>query len=180
MATTTETPVPAVAIIRNMASDSHRGGPNPERSRSNRGGRSRGRGRGSRGGPGGFHGEGNPFHQRQNNRNTSNSSILPAPSLPPPPDLGGGGSFGGRLTEDARTGEGEVGAVATRGGGGDEKAVEAEVCFICASPVVHNAVTACNHRTCHICALRMRALYKNRQCMHCRVILPLPTMTGAS
>lgn len=49
--------------------------------------------------------------------------------------------------------------------------VEAEVCFICASPVVHNSVAPCNHRTCHICALRMRALYKTKDCAHCRVLL---------
>lgn len=47
--------------------------------------------------------------------------------------------------------------------------VEAEVCFICASPVVHNAVAPCNHRTCHICSLRLRALYKTKACAHCRV-----------
>ncbi|MCJ1377878.1 hypothetical protein MMC17_000974 [Xylographa soralifera] len=46
--------------------------------------------------------------------------------------------------------------------------VEAEVCFICASPVVHNSVAPCNHRTCHICALRLRALYKTKACAHCR------------
>jgi hypothetical protein len=50
-----------------------------------------------------------------------------------------------------------------------EEEVEAEVCFICASPVVHNSVAPCNHRTCHICALRMRALYKTKDCAHCRV-----------
>ena len=50
-----------------------------------------------------------------------------------------------------------------------EDGLEAEVCFICASPVVHNAVAPCNHRTCHICALRLRALYKTRACAHCRV-----------
>ncbi|MCJ1474621.1 hypothetical protein MMC13_003281 [Lambiella insularis] len=48
------------------------------------------------------------------------------------------------------------------------EAVEAEVCFICASPVVHNSVAPCNHRTCHICALRLRALYKTKACAHCR------------
>ncbi len=53
-----------------------------------------------------------------------------------------------------------------------EEAVEAEVCFICASPVVHNSVAPCNHRTCHICALRMRALYESKDCPHCRVSLP--------
>ena len=46
---------------------------------------------------------------------------------------------------------------------------DAEVCFICASLVVHNSVAPCNHRTCHICALRLRALYKTRACAHCRV-----------
>jgi hypothetical protein len=46
---------------------------------------------------------------------------------------------------------------------------DGEVCFICASPVIHHAVAPCNHRTCHICSLRMRALYKNKACAHCRV-----------
>ncbi|KAG9512611.1 hypothetical protein KCV07_g9325, partial [Aureobasidium melanogenum] len=46
--------------------------------------------------------------------------------------------------------------------------VEAEVCFICASPVVHQSVAPCNHRTCHICSLRLRALYKTKTCAHCR------------
>ena len=49
---------------------------------------------------------------------------------------------------------------------------ETEVCFICASSVVHQSIAPCNHRTCHICGLRMRALYKNRDCAHCRVVDP--------
>jgi hypothetical protein len=58
----------------------------------------------------------------------------------------------------------------------DGNEVEVEVCFICASPVVHNSVAPCNHRTCHICALRMRALYKTKDCAHCRVssLCPIP------
>ncbi|KAF1355438.1 hypothetical protein BDV97DRAFT_345551 [Delphinella strobiligena] len=50
----------------------------------------------------------------------------------------------------------------------DGEDLEAEVCFICASPVVHNSVAPCNHRTCHICSLRLRALYKTKACAHCR------------
>jgi hypothetical protein len=46
---------------------------------------------------------------------------------------------------------------------------DAEICFICASPIQHTAVTPCNHRTCHICSLRLRALYKVKTCAHCRV-----------
>lgn len=50
----------------------------------------------------------------------------------------------------------------------EEEDTEVEVCFICASPVIHNAIAPCNHRTCHICALRLRALYKTKACAHCR------------
>ncbi|KAI9812513.1 MAG: hypothetical protein M1832_000407 [Thelocarpon impressellum] len=91
----------------------------------------------------------------------------------------GGGSFGARLTGDAMAtkgeGKGEVGGETGGETGGQtggpmdgEVQVEVEVCFICASPVVHNAVSPCNHRTCHICALRLRALYKTKACAHCR------------
>ncbi|KAL2868753.1 E3 ubiquitin-protein ligase HEL2 [Aspergillus lucknowensis] len=49
-----------------------------------------------------------------------------------------------------------------------DDADDAEICFICASKVEHNSISPCNHRTCHICALRLRALYKNKACAHCR------------
>lgn len=53
----------------------------------------------------------------------------------------------------------------------DDVASDADspVCFICADPVIYSAIAPCTHTTCHICALRMRALYKNRACAHCRV-----------
>jgi hypothetical protein len=50
----------------------------------------------------------------------------------------------------------------------DDDDPDAEVCFICASPVQHTAVAPCNHRSCHICSIRMRALYKTKACAHCR------------
>lgn len=53
-----------------------------------------------------------------------------------------------------------------------DDADDGEVCFICASKVEHTSVSPCNHRTCHICALRLRALYKNKGCAHCRVSSP--------
>ncbi|KAF3013102.1 hypothetical protein E8E15_000514 [Penicillium rubens] len=52
-----------------------------------------------------------------------------------------------------------------------DDADDGEVCFICASAVEHTSVSPCNHRTCHICALRLRALYKNKACAHCRADL---------
>ncbi|MCJ1251627.1 hypothetical protein MMC30_008862 [Trapelia coarctata] len=120
---------------------------------------------GRRGGPGGARGQRGGFNSNTYNRQPVESAIEPGPLKPPPPGLGGGGSFGGRLTEDAQNKEGEGDAKEKDEGAED---VEAEVCFICASPVDHNSVAPCNHRTCHICALRLRALYKTRACAHCR------------
>ena len=99
-------------------------------------------------------------------RDFSSTDNAPAPPIPPPPGLGSGGTFGGRLTKDAemKKGEGEAGKQSATEDDG-----ETELCFICASDVVHTSVGPCNHRTCHICALRLRALYKNRACAHCRV-----------
>ena len=136
--------------------------------RGGRGGPRGGQSRGQRGARGGISDRGKrTFGDRsQRGRRVSGPENRPAPSLPPPPGLDGGGSFGDRLTEDAETKEGEE-ELQEQDQEGDN--VEAEVCFICASPVVHNSVAPCNHRTCHICALRLRVLYKTRACAHCRV-----------
>ncbi|TRM61268.1 hypothetical protein BD626DRAFT_501962 [Schizophyllum amplum] len=45
---------------------------------------------------------------------------------------------------------------------------DAPVCFICAEPVKYYAVSSCNHRTCHVCSLRLRALYKKTDCTFCK------------
>ena len=92
-----------------------------------------------------------------------------------PPGLPARGTFGGRLTEDASKPQGEtIGQGATA-----EEAVEeeGEVCFICASPIEHTSIAPCNHQTCHICALRLRALYKTRACAHCRSEAPFVVFT---
>ncbi|KAB5522129.1 zinc finger protein [Coniochaeta sp. 2T2.1] len=54
---------------------------------------------------------------------------------------------------------------------------EAEVCFICANPINHHSLAPCNHATCHICALRLRALYKDKNCPHCRTPAPFVIFT---
>ncbi|GAA5949159.1 hypothetical protein JCM3765_003309 [Sporobolomyces pararoseus] len=41
-------------------------------------------------------------------------------------------------------------------------------CFICAEPVQYWALGSCNHRTCHTCSIRLRALYKKRECTFCK------------
>ncbi|KAM3414676.1 E3 ubiquitin-protein ligase hel2 [Cercospora zeina] len=125
-------------------------------SRGNRG-RGRGRGRGGRDGRG-------DAHHNNRDRACSNSQ-QDSSAVQSPPQPSGPGVFGARLTKDAAEQTQGDGAGAEVEGGDD---VEAEVCFICASPVSHNSVAPCNHRTCHICALRLRALYKTKACAHCR------------
>jgi len=71
------------------------------------------------------------------------------------------------MLPDAGTGTG-TGTSADADADADADAEEGEVCFICASPVQHTAVAPCNHRSCHICSLRLRALYKTKACAHCR------------
>ncbi|KAG0266124.1 hypothetical protein BGZ95_003108 [Linnemannia exigua] len=41
-------------------------------------------------------------------------------------------------------------------------------CFICTENIVIFAVSDCNHRTCHLCSLRLRALYKTKNCAYCK------------
>lgn len=48
---------------------------------------------------------------------------------------------------------------------------EGELCFICTEPVTTFAVSECDHRTCHRCSLRLRALYKTHNCAYCKVSL---------
>ena len=43
--------------------------------------------------------------------------------------------------------------------------------WICAEPAKLYSVGPCNHRTCHICAIRLRALYKVRECTFCKASL---------
>jgi len=49
------------------------------------------------------------------------------------------------------------------------EAGDIEVCWICAEPIKYYAVSECNHRTCHVCAIRLRALYKKTDCTFCKV-----------
>ncbi|GAC97750.1 hypothetical protein PHSY_005337 [Pseudozyma hubeiensis SY62] len=55
--------------------------------------------------------------------------------------------------------------------GDDELPPEAELCFICADPVKLTSVAPCDHRTCHICALRLRVLYKKDECTFCKATI---------
>ena len=141
--------------------------PAENKSRNSRGGRyhnntrGRGRGRGNRGIS--THGPSSDQHPTQQPYRPSQ----PAPPQSPLDDIGGGGVHGPGPTIDVVPREGNERVMESRKE--REEDFEAEVCFICASPVEYNSIAPCNHRTCHICALRLRALYKTRACAHCRV-----------
>ncbi|KUJ22867.1 uncharacterized protein LY89DRAFT_777890 [Mollisia scopiformis] len=127
------------------------------------GGRGRGRGGRGRGRGDGAHNENGGYNNRQSHRGRGGGfrgAANPHGARPQavPGNAGTAPALG--------PGSGESKAGKTIAEGADES--EAEVCFICASPVMHEAIYPCNHRTCHICSLRMRALYKDKNCVHCR------------
>ncbi|KAI9281814.1 hypothetical protein BY458DRAFT_552596 [Sporodiniella umbellata] len=51
----------------------------------------------------------------------------------------------------------------------DTNEIEEDFCFICTESVKYYALAPCGHRTCHMCTLRLRALYKTKQCAYCKV-----------
>ena len=120
--------------------------------------------RGSRGGQ--HRSRGTRGHGRADSNTTAGIVEPVAPNTEPPGPLDRRGISDNSPSGDADVNEGEDKGKKFIEMAGEEG--EADVCFICASPVVHSAVAPCNHRTCHICSLRLRALYKNKACAHCR------------
>ncbi|KAL1393561.1 zinc finger protein [Phyllosticta capitalensis] len=116
-----------------------------------RGGRRGGRGRGNKGGQTG---------STRENGAVDDSANTTSPGA-------NRGNFGAHLTQQTSPKDG-VGKKDKQPAQDGEEDQEGEICFICASPVVHQSIAPCNHRTCHICSLRLRALYKNKACAHCR------------
>ncbi|KAI8610118.1 hypothetical protein BC830DRAFT_1172959, partial [Chytriomyces sp. MP71] len=53
-------------------------------------------------------------------------------------------------------------------------------CFICTDPISWYAVGECNHRVCHLCSLRLRALLKDNNCSMCKTTLSDVIFTGES
>lgn len=139
--------------------------PNARGGRS-RGGRGRGRGgdglahtdrepnRGGRRGRGGGRGRGDRDRGTDNHSTAMNASDLTA-----------------KLSQVAAS---KAPAVQPPGEGEAEDD-DQEVCFLCASDISFRALPPCNHWTCHVCALRMRALMQNKACSYCKVSdLPSP------
>ncbi|KAI9314552.1 hypothetical protein BX666DRAFT_2029424 [Dichotomocladium elegans] len=58
-----------------------------------------------------------------------------------------------------------------------ESDASGDLCFICTEPIATYAVGQCDHRTCHLCALRLRALYKTMNCAYCKSEQPTVIFT---
>ncbi|KAJ2228555.1 hypothetical protein IWW45_006555 [Coemansia sp. RSA 485] len=117
-------------------------------------GRGRGRGRGARtGGPPG------PKQGGANRgRSGSNGSATAAGQRP-------------RVRASAKTNDTEADGDSNVDGGDSEDVEDGDVCFICADTVKFYAVGECDHRTCHVCNLRLRALFKSKACPYCKTDL---------
>jgi hypothetical protein len=51
-------------------------------------------------------------------------------------------------------------------------------CIVCCEPVEYCSLGVCNHHeVCHVCSLRLRALYKSNSCSFCKVINPFSFTT---
>ncbi|KAK2001521.1 hypothetical protein LX36DRAFT_628608 [Colletotrichum falcatum] len=142
----------------------------------NRGNRNRGRGRGGGGGSGGGGGGAGAGGRGSGNSGTrgrgrggrgrggSNAGSAPQPnvsSAPPPSHTNPDNKVLARTVTE----------------GDDTASSDGEVCFICAEPIKFHSIAPCNHKTCHICGLRMRALYKTKDCPHCRTPSPFVVFT---
>ncbi|TCD70278.1 hypothetical protein EIP91_004179 [Steccherinum ochraceum] len=113
------------------------------------GGNNRGRGKGgNRGGRGGNRGRGGShIRQPQSSGQEENVKLeLTSPTVEETPAAAVNGAATTQTEEEA-----------------DEA-----VCWICAEPVKYYSISQCNHRTCHVCALRLRALYKKLDCTFCK------------
>lgn len=79
-----------------------------------------------------------------------------------------------RLAIEKAEREREQEAAASSRMGADGEQEEIDTCYICAEPVKYYALGTCSHRTCHVCSLRLRALYKKRECTFCKVCELVP------
>jgi E3 ubiquitin-protein ligase ZNF598 len=107
----------------------------------------------------------------QSNHNRIPSDGAMRPNGGPPPGLPSNAVTSASSPNDAPLDKGKAVQEATLDASEDalNDSPEGDICFICASRIEHTSIAPCNHQTCHICSLRLRALYKNRACAHCRV-----------
>ena len=132
----------AESSVQNQAQSQRAGGPNQRRRRPH----------GGRGGRGGAKSKG-----------VAPSTTSSAPNVHP--STANGENEGGSGSHD----ETENPAAQTQTDVQQDASQEQDSCWICAEPIKYYAVSECNHRTCHVCALRLRVLYQKLDCTFCKV-----------
>ncbi|GAA5988674.1 hypothetical protein JCM10908_003670 [Rhodotorula pacifica] len=149
-------PVPAVAFTNSPARP--RAHLNAARGRGG-GGAHKGKGRADHGGGGGRSGGHQPHRtNQQSNSNSTTTADRQAQML----------AVNARAAAMAKAAD----------EAGDSQ--DGEICFICAEgPVEYWSVGECNHRTCHTCSIRLRALYKKNECTFCKTECPTVVFTGS-
>ncbi|KAF4127007.1 E3 ubiquitin-protein ligase ZNF598, partial [Geosmithia morbida] len=149
-----------------------------EDSRGNsRGGGSSGNNSSSRGGAksGGRGGRGNNNRSKGRGgggRDKDNASAAAAAADPAGPASAGNGSEATSALKNPAAQDLAASVRPANATGDQDVPDDDDVCFICANTVTYHSITPCNHSTCHICGLRMRALYKDKNCAHCRTAAP--------
>ncbi|OHE93278.1 zinc finger protein [Colletotrichum orchidophilum] len=131
-----------------------------------RGSRNRGRGRGGGGGGGGGGGNSGTRGKGRGGRGRGGNNA----AVPTQPDTSS-------TSHPSITKADNKVLTRTAAEDDDTASSDGEVCFICAEPIKFHSIAPCNHKTCHICGLRMRALYKTKDCPHCRTPSPFVVFT---
>ncbi|KAK1830409.1 hypothetical protein QBC39DRAFT_353931 [Podospora conica] len=149
------------ATAANTNAGQPRGDSNRGRGRGRGGQRNRGQGEGNRG-----QGEGNRGGGRTRGRGGGGGGNRQAPNTGP-----------ANANDADKPAQPPAPSVPKAKEGEQEEDDDTEVCFICANPIEHLSVAPCNHSTCHICSLRLRGLYKNKECPHCRTNAPYVIFT---
>ncbi|KAJ1641807.1 hypothetical protein LPJ64_006272 [Coemansia asiatica] len=151
----------------------------PRPSRGTESSRTRGRGRGGKtsslSGP--KHGDSGTNRSRSGSNNNSNSNSTSA-----------GQRLKGRALhakpgskETEQNSQNSVNDNSDKDGNEDADVEDDEnVCFICADTVIFYALGECDHRTCHVCNLRLRALFKSKACPYCKTDLETVIYTSNS
>ncbi|KAI9511097.1 hypothetical protein F5148DRAFT_1173692 [Russula earlei] len=117
-----------------------------------------------------------PSHSRKRPRKGRKGGAIPtnAASTTPAPEAHASTANG---TEEAYSNFIDTETSAAKSDVQAEASQEQDLCWICAEPVKYYAVSECNHRTCHVCALRLRALYKKQGCTFCKELQPTVMFT---
>ncbi|KAK1927275.1 putative cytoplasm protein [Papiliotrema laurentii] len=113
-----------------------------------------------------------PVQSKRRQSASGSKSALP-PRVPPPDPAHTSAHVPTEPSEEDAVSAGPVGHPATESAAPSEMGdTDDNVCIICAEPVTYWSVGVCGHKTCHVCAVRLRTFYKKYECTFCKTITP--------